>query len=128
MEAVPDTASPAAYQIFELTVETESPRRLTLRLLTFEVESRDRISKALRLAFDSLAAVDPEVVAARAIVYAPRSIAAREADLLPIVWAYWIPPEGWDAARPESRKRTHRTYVYFGAPPDPAAIGSEAAR
>lgn len=122
-EAGPDTASPAAYVIFESKVETERPKRLTLRVLVFSPQSAAGVSKALRLAFDSLAAADSQIVAARAVVYATRMRGDREADLVPVAWAVWAPPEGWSAAGLASRRTIHRTHVYFGTPPGPEIFG-----
>lgn len=121
--AGPDTASPVPYLVFDPKVETEDPRRLTLRMLVFQPENTAGVAKSVRLAFDSVAAADARVVAARAILYAPRARSQSQADLVPIGWAAWVPPEGWASVGPDSRRRIHRTHVYFGTAPDPAIVG-----
>ena len=122
-EALADTASSVPYVIFESKVETERPKRLTLRLVVFHAQSAAEVTTTLRQAFDSLAVADSPLVAARAIVYAPRMRSDREADLVPLAWAVWAPPEGWNAAAAGSRRAIHRTHVYFGAAPDPEVFG-----
>lgn len=119
----PDTASPVPYHLFDAAVETADPKRLTLRLLVFDPRGEANVSKTLRAAFDSIAAADSQLVAARAIVYTTRAAGEREADLVPIAWGMWVPPEGWGAAERSSRRRFHRTYVYFGTPPDESIFG-----
>jgi hypothetical protein len=125
--SAPDTARPAALQVFERVVESESPRRLTLRLLVLEHTTEAGISKGLRLLFDSVAHADTALAAARAIVYGAIPSSAREAELVPVAWGYWIPPEGWEHLAPDARKRVHRSYIYFGVPPDPASLGATTA-
>lgn len=123
VSAGPDTASLVPYVIFESKVETERPKRITLRIVVFSPQSAAGVTRTLRTAFDSLAVVDSQLVAARAIVYATRMRGEREADLVPVAWGVWVPPEGWEAAGPGSRARIHRTHVYFGARPDPEILG-----
>ncbi len=105
------------YQIFEQTVLSASPRKTLHRLLVMFPDSRARLSKTARVALDSIAAADTTVVAARVILYAFRQSGPNEGDVIPVVWGEWVPAEGWAEADRDSRRRWHRTYVYFGVPP-----------
>ncbi len=126
----PDTVSPAAYRVFETEVDSESPRKVTVRLLVLGQAPRAALYKTLRAALDSLARSDSAIVAARAILYTPRMTAPREMDLIPAAWGLWVPPEGWDSATVESRDRIHRTFVYgsnprWGARPTNSRAGGQ---
>lgn len=111
-----DTVSPAAYRVFQTNVDSESPRKVTVRLLVLGQASRAALNETLRAALDSLARSDSALVAARAILYTGRMTAPREMDLLPTAWGLWVPPEGWDSASVQSRERIHRTFVYSSNP------------
>ncbi len=104
------------YQVFEQVVVSASPRKTLHRLLVFFPESRAGLLKTIRVALDSIAAADTTAVAARAILYAFRPTRPGEGDVIPVVWGEWVPPEGWAEAGPDSRRRLHRTFVYFGNP------------
>ncbi|MBI4513833.1 MAG: hypothetical protein HY702_06955 [Gemmatimonadetes bacterium] len=119
-----DTASPVGYQVFQTVVDRETPKRVTLRILIFDPRGRANVSRTLRLVLDSLARAERDLVAARAIAYAPISQGRQRADLVPIAFGAWVPPEGWDSAGPASRQRVHRTYVYVGTPPDSFVVGA----
>lgn len=111
-----EDVEPLEYQIFEQVVSSSSPRKTLHRLLVLFPDTRARLVKTARVALDSIAAADTAAVAARAILYAFRQTGPREGDVIPIVWAEWVPPEGWAEADSGSRGRLHRTYVYFGVP------------
>ncbi len=111
-----DNVAPLEYQIFERVVQGESPPKTLHRLLVLVPESQERLIKTVRVALDSIAAADTTVVAARAILYVFNQTGPREGDVIPVVWGEWLPPEGWAEAGPDSRRRLHRTYVYFGVP------------
>lgn len=111
-----DTIAAAEYRVFDTTLNSERPKKLTLRLVAMGTASEFEAAKALRSVLDSIAEVDTAVVAARAILYQALQTGPREAQLLPIGFALWLPPEGWDGATEDSRSRLHRTYVYQGAP------------
>ncbi len=111
-----EDVEPLEYQIFEQVVSSQSPRKTLHRLLVLFPDTRARLVKTARVALDSIAAADTAAVAARAILYGFRQTGPREGDVIPIVWAEWVPPEGWAQADSSSRRRLHRTYVYFGVP------------
>lgn len=111
-----EDVEPLEYQVFEQVVSSQSPRKTLHRLLVLFPDTRARLVKTARVALDSIAAADTAAVAARAILYGFRQTGPREGDVIPIVWAEWVPAEGWAQADSSSRKRLHRTYVYFGVP------------
>lgn len=111
-----DSVRPHDYIVFDPTVDSEDPRKVTIRLLVMAEATRSSAGKTLRVALDSLARNDSSLAAARAVLYVGRSIGARELELYPVAWGEWVPPEGWASATVGARNRLHRTFVYSGYP------------
>lgn len=118
-----DTIPVAEYQIFQTVVESEQPRKLTVRLLAGGSIDRFSAAKTLRTVLDSVSRADSLAVATRAVLYSPLPGGAMEAELEPVAFALWVPPEGWEGASEDSRGRLHRTYVYHGVPDWPVPSG-----
>jgi hypothetical protein len=111
-----DTVSPIRYTVFREAVESEKPRKLMFHAAALEPGNPERWAATLRGALDSLAQADTMLVAARAVMFTIGEVQGRVGKLVPVVWAEWVPPVGWDQATPASRETVHRTYIYHGRP------------
>lgn len=110
--ATRDTAQPVGYQVFEVRVKSEEPRKVEYRLMVTEPAGQAALHKTLRTVLDSIGRADSSLVAARGILYLIRSTGRRRATLLPWLWGEWVPPAGWDSASAESRQDPYRVYTY----------------
>jgi hypothetical protein len=80
--------------------------------------SRDELRQTLSDAIDEQTAADASLVAVRAIGYRPQQIEAAEFQMVPFVWAEWLPTEGWYLATDRSRDSLHGLYFYHGVAPE----------
>lgn len=112
-----DTITPLRYEIFETERAVDDPNRALYRLLVMEQSPRlDALLKTVRLALDSIAGSDTNLLAARAILYTFRPIDRRQGTLIPRIWGEWVPPEGWHSAGAVPRQRLRRSYLYSANP------------
>ncbi len=111
-----DTASVLSYRIAETVVDIEDPRKITVHILSFEKGETATVSATLRSTLDSIGSADPELAAARAILYTARTRENGIIDFVPAAWAVWAPPEGWSEAQVSSRSLPYRTIVYHTRP------------
>lgn len=116
IRAVPttDTASAVHYYLFESNLESESPRKLILRMMILAQASAPAIGKTLRAVVDSVRQADSSLVAVRAVLYTGRPVSRNQLTLQASAWVEWVPPEGWDNTTLASSQRIHRTFVYSG--------------
>jgi hypothetical protein len=105
-------AEPVVAQIFDTTEEPSPPRRVTYHVLVARDAGRDALRVTLGDLLTEQAEADPALVAARAIGYYGVQTSATEADMVPFVWAEWLPPDGWYNATAASRDALHRLYFY----------------
>lgn len=117
MGTVPET-EPIAYQVFDEEPATFAPGRRLLHILVPADASAEQIRQMMVKLLMERGEQDTTLLALRAIAYKPVSRGAHEADLVPVVWGEWLPPEGWVGATAESRKRLHRVYTYSGVEPE----------
>lgn len=113
------SAQPVRYRIFNRD-DLADPPRATIHLLVDSGANRDELRVTLAKALEEEAARDSAVVALRAVGYVgmPSKESPRQADLVPVAWAEWLPPDGWYEAHPEDRVALHRVYFYHGNPPE----------
>lgn len=107
-----DTVPPLRYQVFEIVPEEAEPQKVTYRLMMLRPGTQKSMTKTVRLALDSLQRADTTLAAVRVVLYAFQRTARMEGKLIPVIWGEWVPPDGWDDARPSERRRIHRSYVY----------------
>jgi len=105
------------HQIFDETTEVEAPPRVTFHVLVPREASRDELRKTLSDVLTAEAEGDPSLVAIRAIGYRSEQTGVTEAELVPFVWAEWLPTEGWYEATEASRESLHRLYLYHDIAP-----------
>ncbi|MBI4541055.1 MAG: hypothetical protein HY704_16255 [Gemmatimonadetes bacterium] len=110
-------ARPISYQIFNEEPATFAPGRLTLHILVPEDAGEEQVRQMLVNVLTQRGQADTTVVVARAIAYKPVSRSSREAELVPVGWGEWLPPDGWADASALSRTGIHRVYTYFGVQP-----------
>jgi len=110
-----DTISPLPYEVFEQVVNSEDPKKLTVRMMMLREGSWEALSRTLRLALDSLTSADSSLVAARVTFYEIMPVDNTRGNLVARAWGEWIPREGWDKARSGSDV-LHRSYIYHTNP------------
>lgn len=112
------TAEPVMAQIFDETPEPGPPRRVTLHVLVPRDATRDQLRRTLSDLLLERAASDEALVAARAIGYTGVRTGENEAQMVPFVWAEWLPPDGWYESQAVSRNAIHRVYFYHEVAPE----------
>lgn len=110
-------ATPVVAQIFDEMAEPSPPRRVTFHVLVARDATRDQLRQTLTDLLLEQAESDSSLVAARAIGYYGVQTSATQADMVPFVWAEWLPNEGWYYASQASRDELHRVYFYPEAAP-----------
>lgn len=123
-----DTIPAAVYQVFDTTVDSQLPRKMTIRLVVLQPIAGLMVTRTLQQVLDSVAKADTTLAAARAILYTGQPSGPRRMRLQPTAYAEWLPPEGWDSAGTGHGHEVHRTYVYRGGPPWAAPPASGANR
>lgn len=110
---------PVRYQLFN-RVDLSEPPRTTLHLLVDAQATRGELRVTLAQAIDEAVAADSTLVALRAVGYVgtPSTRGPRQANLVPVAWAEWLPPSGWYESTPQDRDAIHRHYFYQGNPPE----------
>lgn len=110
---------PVRYQIFNRE-DVAEPARTTLHLMVDAQATRGELRVTLAEAINRAVEADSSLVALRAVGYVgtPSTRGPRDADLVPIAWAEWIPPSGWSDATAEDLDAVRRLYFYHGSPPD----------
>jgi len=111
-----DTVPALEYELFQASIDSEVPRKATYRFLLLQSGTTTALSKTMREVLDSLGRADTALVAARAVLYEYRPTGPRGGKVLPRAWGEWVPPEGWDGASADSRRRFHRSYIYHFDP------------
>jgi len=111
-----DTTATFSYRTFEVTVTSESPRKVVYRLLTLEAGEPRVFAKTLRMALDSIARADSSLVAARAILYTFEPTGPRRGILTAHAWGEWLPLSGWDEAEAGHSDVPNRIYTYNQRP------------
>lgn len=94
------------------------PGRMMVHLLVRGDASQEQVRSALVQTLEAEAERDTTLVAIRGVAYKTRPTTPEEAQLVPVAWAEWLPPDGWYDATPESRDDFHRVYTYTGGPPE----------
>lgn len=105
------------HQIFDETREAEAPPRVTFHVLVPRDASRDELRATLSDVLTSETEADSTLVAVRVIGYRSEQTGANEAEMVPFVWAEWLPTEGWYEATEASRASLHRVYFYHDIAP-----------
>ena len=114
---IPDV-EPVGYSVFDEIAEAEPPRRVTLHMLVSTDATRDQLRATLTHVLEEKAEADSETVALRAIGYRPSPGPGTEVELVPFVWAEWLPNEGWYEATADARESLHRIYFYHELAPE----------
>lgn len=117
MGTVPEV-EPIDYRIFNEEPATFAPGRRTLHILVPAGASDEQMRQMMVKLLTERGEQDTTLLALRAIAYKPVARSAHEADLVPVFWGEWLPPEGWVGATAESRSRIHRVYTYSGVVPE----------
>lgn len=112
-----EQVEPVPYQLF-LREMAEDPGRAVYHLLVPPGAEGLGLHRALTEFLRSEADRDQSLAAIRAIAYVSRQTKEEEASLLPIMWAEWVPPEGWSRAGPTRSKGPYRIYTYQEIPPE----------
>ena len=105
-------AQAVVVQIFDEMAERRAPHRVTYHVLVARDATRDELRQTLGDLLTQQAERDEALVAARAIGYYGVQTGATEAEMVPFVWAEWLPPNGWYDATESSREALHRVYFY----------------
>jgi len=109
---------PASVQVFRRMPAPEvGPGRLVLHVLIEPGATEDQVRQALTDVLTRTAEEDTTLVALRAVAYVLPPVRSGEVELVPTAWGEWLPPEGWAGATPDSRRKFHRIFTYYGTAP-----------
>jgi hypothetical protein len=112
-----EDVEPAPAEIFLRQPASADGHHQVLHLLVPAQSSRESIRQMLFERLTQEGRNNSEIAALRAVVYLPRQSGPDEAELEPVAWAEWVPPDGWAGATLASRSQYYRVYSYFDAPP-----------
>jgi hypothetical protein len=107
-----DTIPTLQYQLFKQEEASADPKKSVYRFMVLERSSRQAYTQTLRLALDSIGNANPDLAAARAVLYVFLPTAENRGRLVPATWGEWVPPEGWENAGTGDGRGIHRTYLY----------------
>lgn len=114
-----ETVEPVPYQVFLREPASESdPARAIYHLLVPPGAGGVGLHRAMTEFLQAEADRDHSLVAIRVIAYVSRPTNEREASLIPVMWAEWVPPEGWGEAGPTRSRGPYRIYTYQEIPPE----------
>lgn len=95
-------------------IEDPSPGRIVLHLLVPAGSSTEQIRQSVIRTLNEQGQEDDSIIAIRAVIFAQPEVEG--ANLAPVGWAEWVPPQGWDAVR--RRAGFYRTNIFLGAQPE----------